>query len=314
MANVTYKLLACFTLVFTATAGHAATISPQQLLPPGHPDKIQIADTDSSVTTLPETPKNSDGTVVIPPQGADSGGTVIIVPSPSTFVRPNDPQPSTPSVVQPITPDESRTIIVPTIPQPPSTTVVVPDKTIPVKPQTQIPPPPAPESAKDKKLLTPADFLPKTPTMPEKDKKAEKTTPDQPKKKSAKGDTLKIPPDATKARDLSFLEGCWRGQLSGTRNKGKTSEQLGSRFCFDKNGHGKHILRDLKENCVGSANGSMGADGTLRVDFGDMYCPSGEAWHPLGSKYMTCKNVGGQTQCVWHYPGSTDTTGPFYRE
>ena len=225
---------------------------------------------------------------------------------------------------------------------------------VPVQPQPVQPP--AQEQKQDKTppkaedtLLTPADFLPTTPSKqeppkaetkpkvePPKDKAAPKLAPkakpedkteqkpeqkseqkkDKPAPEKKKGEALRIPPEAARSGNMDFLEGCWKGRLSGRRGRNEVTDNMGSRFCFDDKGKGKHFLYDPKNNetCVGSANGGLKADGTLRVDFDNLYCPSGETWYPQGDKYMTCRDGGNGAECKWYYKGQPKTTGPFYRD
>ena len=300
--------------------------------PPGAPDSTpqeQQGQPDNRIIV-------PDSTIVVP--------TVPEVPSVPTV----PPVPTVPTI--PTVPELPKAVEVPTLPTvpvppatetKPDTVVVLPESTPGQQPEQQ-----KPLTPEERTLLTPADFLPTTPATPEKPVEAPKkditpeSKPDpqkpdnkkpdpkkdeskkdeskkpEPQKEPKKGDALSIPPDAAQTGNLDFLEGCWRGRLSGRRGN-EVTDNMGSRFCFDKNGKGKHLLYDpkLRETCVGSANGAMSADGTLRVDFGDLYCPSGESWYPQGEKYMTCRNQGGQTQCFWYYPrGRKLTTGPFYRD
>jgi hypothetical protein len=279
----TLSVIVALICVLTTTDVFNATVSPQQLLPQDNGASARNSpNTDSAITTLPP----ATAPEAIP--HAEPDGTVVIVP-PATAAPP-----STTIIVPPVAQEQPQAMPVPTIPEIPSTTVVIPQKTEPPAAKTDIP-----EKAEEEKNLTPADFLPKTPAKPDKSKKAEKTKPKQSEPEAPltarKGDALKIPPDAGKTKDLSFLEGCWRG----TRPEYGTKRIVTERFCFGKNGTGKRFIEDPKVagTCVGATRAVINSGGVLRMMSDRMYCaPSGKRWE--GSE-MTCQGEGSQTPCTW---------------
>lgn len=285
---------------------------------------------------------SQNGTMPVQPDTQKETPTIVVPPVPTV--------PSVPAVPTiPVIP------VAPELPKSPDKEkkdiIVTPVKPVqPVKPEEKVEPKITEVPKTEDKLLTPADFLPTTPekkapekakpkpkedpkqgktekapkeAQPEKTKpekaevKPEKADPkkDKPRAEKKKGEALSIPADAGKTGNMDFLEGCWRGRLSG-RAGSQVIDNMGSRFCFDANGKGKHYLYDPKRNetCVGSANGGVKPDGTLRVDFDNLYCPSGETWYPQGDKYMTCRDGGNGADCKWYYKGKPRPTGPYYRD
>lgn len=120
--------------------------------------------------------------------------------------------------------------------------------------------------------------------------------------KPAVGDPLRIPPEAAKSGDLSFLEGCWEG----TRPEYFSKRTIRECFCFDSGGRsGKRRIRDPegKRRCTGATRAEMNAGGVLRVYSEGAYCDDGERW---GAAEMTCRGSGQGTPCSWIF---TDARG-----
>lgn len=146
----------------------------------------------------------------------------------------------------------------------------------------------------------------KKPVKPEK-----KQT--EPFKKPAVGQEMRIPPNAAKTGDLSFLEGCWQG----TRPEYYTKRTIRECFCFGAAGkNGKRRVFDpaYAGMCIGSAKASLSSSGVLSVTSAGAACTSGDKW---GSAQMTCKNSGPKTPCAWIFPdaqgGRQSYTIPFVR-
>lgn len=294
-------------------------------------------------------------TIIVVPSAPGQPPSQPVPDQSSTLPVPPDTQKEAPAIVVPTVPAVPTIPVIPVVPEIPKTPdtekkdiIVTPVQ--PVTPEEKAPPKASPPKGEDK-VLTPADFLPTTPekktpekaeakpkddpkkVKPEKapkDPQKDKAKPDpktekpdtkqdpqknKPSPEKKKGEALRIPADAGKTGKMDFLEGCWKGRLSG-RAGNDVIDNMGSRFCFDANGKGKHFLYDpkRKETCVGSANGGVKPDGTLHVDFDNLYCPSGETWYPQGDKYMTCRDGGNGADCKWYYKGNPRTTGPFYRD
>ena len=120
--------------------------------------------------------------------------------------------------------------------------------------------------------------------------------------KPAFGELLRIPPEAVKTGDLSFLEGCWEG----TRPEYFSKRTIKECFCFDSGGRsGKRRISDPKgsRRCTGATRADMNAGGVLRVYSEGAYCDDGERW---GAAEMTCRGSGRNTPCSWIF---TDAQG-----
>jgi len=83
-----------------------------------------------------------------------------------------------------------------------------------------------------------------------------------------------IPPDAAKTGDLSFLEGCWC-ICSSLPDAGVAGDF--ERFCFDKNGNGKHTLETRSRPgvvlCASNVKAAgFDAQGRLILTFGQGDC------------------------------------------
>ena len=276
------------------------------------------------------------GTVIIVPSLPDSVGTAVPTPSPTPVTptpenraltpHPSEtgpPDPASPAEVPviPVLPDRTTPVEVPALPvlpqSPDRATVLTPplrQETTPhkeaIEPHSTSEPPAALEPGKQ---LSPLDFLPMTPLVPDKrGSKAEKARqpgkirPEEPKAqtppqaeqtKPEPGAPLRIPPDAAKTGDLSFLEGCWRASYP----EYYTKRTLITRMCFDKNGNGKRTLEDPThaDRCTGATQGSLDTHGRLVFTSERASCIRGGK---AGSESMVCKGEGNATPCSWHFP------------
>ena len=292
------------------------------------------------------------GTVIIVPSLPDSGGTAVPTPSPTPVTptpenkeltphpsetSPPDPAPTVEVPAIPVLPERTPPVEVPALPvlpQPPDrATVLTPplqQETTPpkeaIEPHSTSEPPAAPEPGTQ---LSPLDFLPMTPLVPDKrGSKAEKARqpdqvrPEEPKAltppqaeqtKPEPGDPLRIPPGAAQTGDLAFLEGCWRG----TRPEYTSKRIITERFCFDKNGNGKRTIEDPQYagKCTGAAKGKFDAQGRLIVTSEQGYCTQGARW---GQAHMVCAGEGNSTPCFWRFPdaggGTQNYKIPLVRE
>lgn len=115
-------------------------------------------------------------------------------------------------------------------------------------------------------------------------------------KKPTSGQAMKIPPNAAKTGDVSFLEGCWRGYRPEYHSKRMITE----RFCFDDSGVGKRTINDpaYAGDCYGATRALINKDGVLHMKSQEAICTSGETWGP---SEMTCKGEGEQTPCYWNF-------------
>jgi hypothetical protein len=228
------------------------------------------------------------------------------------------------------------------VPAPPHQQKTAPQKEA-IAPYSASPTPDPPAVLEPGKQPSPMDFLPMpTPLVPaktqreskaEQDKQPGKTHPEEPKtqtpskpespktqpplkaeqSKPEPGTPLRIPPDAAKTGDLSFLEGCWRG----TRPEYSSKRIITERFCFDKNGIGKRTIDDPQYagKCTGAAKGSFDAQGRLIVTSEQGYCTGGARW---GQAHMICQGEGNSTPCFWRFPdaggGTQNYKIPLVRE
>lgn len=129
---------------------------------------------------------------------------------------------------------------------------------------------------------------------PEKPRESPKA-PESPKARKAKaGEALRIPPEAQKNGDLSFLEGCWQG----TRPEYYSKRVIKECFCFGANGKtGKRRIFDgKKRQCIGGANAKLSSNGVLSVTSSGAACNDGERW---GSAEMVCRDSGPRAPCSW---------------
>jgi hypothetical protein len=277
--------------------------------------------------------------VVPPPPGTSPSDKTSPVEVPVVPVVPVQPDTTSPVEI-PAVP------AVPVLPQPPDRIVQIPDlqqETAPQKEKT-VPPdatptPESPAELEPGKQPSLMDFLLTTPLVPdktpsepmaEKDKQPSKAlsgeprkTPDKarpeepkvqplPKTAQAKpkpGVPLSIPPDAAKTGDLSFLEGCWRGNPPEFYSK----RIITVRLCFDKNGNGKQLIDDPQAGqCVGATKGNFGAKGLLRFTSEKSPCTNGSAYSPTT---ITCEGEGNATVCfVGVIDAKQNFRIPFVRE
>ena len=275
------------------------------------------------------------------PTAPGRSGTVILVPTPSPSRTPAPERPGiAPHPPGTSPPDKAAPVelpLIPVLPQmPDGTTELTPPHQQETTPQQEtliVPPaaPPTPEPPAERepdKQASPMDFLP-MPTLlgPEKtqpEAKAKKgklpgkAQPEDPKTpppqqaeqaKPKAGDPLRIPPDAAKTGDLSFLEGCWRGNPPEYHSK----RIIAVRLCFDKNGSGRMTIEDPRDGqCTGAAKGTLGEEGLLSFTTEKAPCTKGSAYEPTS---IRCEGVGNATVCSVGVKGSRQLQRiPFVRE
>lgn len=120
----------------------------------------------------------------------------------------------------------------------------------------------------------------------------------EPEKKVAKtpvGKELRIPPEAARSGNLSFLEGCWQG----TRPEYYSKRTIRECFCFGANGsNGKRRVYDPlgSRMCIGATKAHLASNGVLSVTSSGAACNDGERW---GQAEMECRNSGPRTPCSW---------------
>ncbi|MEG2139162.1 MAG: hypothetical protein RRY20_00040 [Bilophila sp.] len=291
------------------------------VVPGGAPNRVQMAPESNTTIVLPDVQVQQDNTVPASPTTTPPVITPqVVVPTTNA----TQPAPALPqNVVVPVVPEVKTNepiVVAPAkIPEPPKVEV---QKAVPPVIATTPTPPPA--------LLTPADFLVKTPEAakvaekkpvqppkepkskepkkpvppaktpvkaePQKEPAPTKETPKQ-VAKAAKNAPLMIPEDAKKTGKLDFLEGCWRG----TRPEYNTKRIISERFCFDEKGVGKRTIKDPEGGrvCVGATAADMRKDGSLHITSDQAPCLTGEEW---GSAEMVCIGEGNSTPCAWEFP------------
>lgn len=120
------------------------------------------------------------------------------------------------------------------------------------------------------------------------------------KAETKKGDNLRIPADAPKTGDLSFLEGCWVSDriTGGTWNdprKAKTTSVC--TMCFNKQGKGQLTVSSGSLRCRGAARARFSGR-SLKIDSDNAKCPP----NPANITYFTyrdwqCTGTSRSTQC-----------------
>lgn len=301
------------------------------------PNNIQVQPETSTTVIMPDTNMNPNITITTPsavPTTPVPAGTL-----PTTPVVPLPEQNATQPVLnQPVVVPEVKVVPEQKPEQKSQTTIPLEVKSVPEEKSVSEPPKvvapvitPVPTTPTPPvKVLSPADFLVKTPEKkpeppkepekkpapvkePEKkpvpptkepEKKSEppkepekKLPPVKQPKKPAKNDPLMIPEEAKKTGSLDFLEGCWKG----TRPEYHTKRIVTERFCFDKRGIGKRTINDPTggQQCVGPTVADMRKNGSLHMSSESAPCTSGEEW---GAAEMVCTGEGNSTPCTWKFP------------
>lgn len=187
--------------------------------------------------------------------------------------------------------------------EPPVPTPLQPEeKPVPEEPKQEEPE--APPSMEELMPLTPE--APPEPKPEPKPKAEPKPTPkpepkpkEDPKPKATpkpkKGEELRIPKDAPKNNNMSFLEGCWSSE-TGLVNR-RTGEPLDVQYCFDANGRGSRVVKQKRSNsrCAGSVRARFDSSGKLLIDADSAACSNGGNFVP---HYVQCTpDSSGKAQC-----------------
>lgn len=123
-----------------------------------------------------------------------------------------------------------------------------------------------------------------------------------PKPAPRKGDSMEIPKDAAREKDLEFLEGCWASETGLTA--APSGKPVIVEYCFDKNGNGKRYEHvEGRESCVGP--------GTARFRGNSLHLESPYAECPDGSRFVPhsidCTGSGRSTFCKGREHDSDNT-------
>lgn len=92
-------------------------------------------------------------------------------------------------------------------------------------------------------------------------------------------ESLRIPEEARRSGDLSFLAGCWTSitNLFNTR----TREPIVVEYCFDAAGNGQSATIEQTQRCVAPTRARFDGEGRLQFqDLSAAACPDGRSYSP----------------------------------
>lgn len=166
-----------------------------------------------------------------------------------------------------------------------------------------VPPAPRPDPASVEPFFgeTPPEPAPKPEPAPRPKPKPEPPKP-QAKPAPRKGDSMEIPKDAARQKDLSFLEGCWASETGLTAVP--TNKPVIVEYCFDKNGNGKRYEHvEGRESCVGPGRARFQGN-RLHMESPYAECPDGTRFVPHS---IDCTGSGRSTLCKGREHDSDNT-------
>lgn len=136
------------------------------------------------------------------------------------------------------------------------------------------------------------DLMPLSPEPP-----AEPTPKPKPKPGNsahAPGEEMRIPKDAGKNKDLSFLKGCWTSETGLMSTRG---EPVNVQYCFDASGKGKHVITETRTNtrCTGSATARIDSSGKLTIKAQPAKCNKQGTY--VGQAVQCTPDASGKAQC-----------------
>lgn len=124
----------------------------------------------------------------------------------------------------------------------------------------------------------------------------------KPKPAPRKGDSMEIPKDAARQKDLSFLEGCWASDTGLTAVP--SGKPVIVEYCFDKHGNGKRYEHvEGQESCVGPGKARFQGD-RLHMESPYAECPNGTRFVPHS---IDCTGSGRSTLCKGREHDRDDT-------
>ena len=151
------------------------------------------------------------------------------------------------------------------------------EKPVPAKPvQTKEKPVPAREEPKP---------------APRPEPKPEPKAEAKPQPAPRRGEDLKIPEDAARRNDLSFLKGCWVSDTGLHNNHGVP---IVGEYCFNGRGGGTRFVREPNgQRCSGRVQARF-TGGGLHIDSQEAPCPNGTKYVP---QRVECRGTGSSTHC-----------------
>ena len=124
----------------------------------------------------------------------------------------------------------------------------------------------------------------------------------KPAPKPRKGDSMEIPKDAAREKDLGFLEGCWASETGLTAVP--SGKPVVVEYCFDKNGNGKRYEHvEGRESCVGPGRARFQGN-RLHMESPYAECPDGTRFVPHS---IDCTGSGRSTLCKGREHDSDNT-------
>lgn len=133
------------------------------------------------------------------------------------------------------------------------------------------------------------------PVPPKEEKKPEKKSEPKPEKQK-KGEDMRIPENAKKNKDVSFLEGCWDSDPGLVSMN--TGEPIDVKYCFDASGRGTRTvtMTRSKDRCAGPVRARFDALGNLIINADGAPCGKGGNFVPQD---VQCSQAagGGKATC-----------------
>lgn len=167
-------------------------------------------------------------------------------------------------------------------------------------PTTDPSPEPVEKKEKRQKKEKPAERAQSKPVLSEQPvspREKEKPVPPPTKEKKEKprpGENFKIPAEAAKKKDLSFLEGCWTTD-SMTFYTPLGTKNMPADFCFDANGKGRFLPKVEGRVCRGRATARFSGN-SLFMESAEAPCPAGVNWRMM-PRTFECTGTGASTEC-----------------
>ena len=144
-----------------------------------------------------------------------------------------------------------------------------------------------PAPAREKPAPAREEAKPEARPAPRPEPKAEA----KPQPAPRKGEDLKIPEDAARRNDLSFLKGCWVSETGLHNNHGVP---IVGEYCFNGKGGGTRFVREPNgQRCSGRVQARF-TGGGLHIDSQEAPCPNGTKYVP---QRVECLGTGSSTHC-----------------